>query len=87
MKVRFFHVDHKSTYACEVDANNKVVAFATAHVSPHDQFCRMIGRVKSEGRLKSPRFRTVPEQDNISFQDFRDDIFALEHARSISLVM
>lgn len=74
MNIKFFHVGNHTTYACELNEQRQVVAFATAKVHPKDQFCRRTGRVKAEGRLHSGRYRTYC-LDKPLYEDFRDQEF------------
>lgn len=68
--VRFMHHQHKTTFAVEVDENDVVLAYAKATCGPEDQFCKRVGRVKSEGRLKSPRYRIDIASLKLPFKTF-----------------
>ena len=67
MKIKFFHrrnhtldgnttVKGGTTTAYVVDENNLVIGYAQAQCHEKDNFCKHTGRVKAEGRLKSPRY-------------------------------
>jgi len=56
------------TVAYIIDDDKNVLGFATAKCRIPDAFSKHIGRVKSEGRLKSPRYyidlqKPVPEKE------------------------
>lgn len=45
--------------------------YAMSRCSPEDNFCRKIGRVKAEGRLRSPRYlKHAPATSRDEFYDY-----------------
>jgi hypothetical protein len=48
------------------------VEYAQAWCSPRDNFSRAVGRVKAEGRLKSPAYRQV---EKMTFDEFRQQVY------------
>ena len=62
------------TIAIEVDENDTVLAYAEAKCHIKDNFCKRTGRVKAEGRLKSPRFRHEITEF-VPFKQFLPTIF------------
>jgi len=61
------------TVAYIIDDNRNVLGFATARCRVPDAFSKHIGRVKSEGRLKSPRYYIDLEKP-LSEQEFLSTI-------------
>lgn len=76
MTVKFFHVrdfdfDGKilpggATYAFRELEPGKI-EYAVAYCNRKDNFNKRIGRIKSEGRLKSERYRKIFEGDKNTF--------------------
>lgn len=50
------------------------IEYAEAWCNPSDNFCREQGRVKSAGRLNSPRY--MRKVANISEKDFRAGVYS-----------
>lgn len=70
MKTRFIHYNHKITFAVKVDDSDLVQGYAVSKCGPQDQFCKRMGRVKSEGRLNSPRFYKDMASLAVPFKEF-----------------
>lgn len=76
MMTKYFHKRNKNeagqilsrggcTTAYILDDSKIVVGYAQAHCHKHDNFNKQQGRIKAEGRLKSPRYFhqvAMPEQ-------------------------
>jgi hypothetical protein len=45
------------------------IEYAIAKCSPNDNFSRKLGRIKSEGRLNSPRYRQVTKSTYLDFKN------------------
>lgn len=45
-----------TTYAYELDNDNNVIGYAIAKCHEKDNFCKRVGRIKAEGRMKSKKY-------------------------------
>lgn len=65
------------TLAAKFDEENKKWLFAAAYCNPKDLFCKRIGRVKAEGRLKSEAWHLELDQqftDKIKTHDLLNQV-------------